>query len=369
MTTTAAPARRASTLGVEEEFLLVDPATCRTAARADAVLARVGALPAGAKAERELLATQVEFASGVCTEPADLHGQLLAGRRALVDAAAAEGVLVVPSGTPVLAGPVPPPTGGDRFTRISDLYRGQVADYQCCGCHVHVGVPDRETAVAVVNHLRPWLPTLLALSVNSPFSAGRDTGFGSWRMVQQARFPGSGVPPRFASAAEHDAAVARLAECGVLVDGNMTFWLARPSPKYPTVEVRTADAAVTAADAVLQAELTRALVDRALDDLAAGREAPRLDDQVLAAAVWSAARYGLDGPGVDPWRGVPVPAADLLRSLVEHVSFTGPVWSAVEGGSGARRQRAAAAGGGPAAVVELLAAACIAGPEPGNPRP
>ncbi|RKT54792.1 carboxylate-amine ligase [Saccharothrix australiensis] len=366
-TAAATPSQSTTTVGVEEEFLLVDATTRQTAARAADVLARTPALPAGAKVDRELLTTQVEFASGVCTDLDELHGQLLAGRRALVAAAGAEGALVVPSGTPVLAGPVPPLAEGDRFTRISALYGGQVADYQCCGCHVHVGVPDRDTAVAVVNHLRPWLPTLLALSVNSPFAAGRDTGFGSWRMVEQARFPGSGVPPRFGSAAEHDAAVARLAECGVLVDEAMTFWLARPSPRYPTVEVRAADAAVTAADAVLQAGLTRALVDAALADLAAGREAPALDDQVLAAAVWSAARHGLGGPGVDPWRGVPVPAADLLRRLVEHVSYDGPVWSVVAGGTGADRQRRAA-DGGPVAVVDALAAACISAPDGGNPR-
>ncbi|WP_433262322.1 carboxylate-amine ligase [Actinosynnema sp. CS-041913] len=367
-----------TTVGVEEEFLLVDSVTRRTVPRAGVVLSRVGELPPGAKVDPELFGTQVEFASGVCTDLDDLRGQLAAGRRALVDAAGAEGALVVPSGTPVLADPAPPLAAGERFRRISDIYGGQVADYQCCGCHVHVGVPDRDTAVAVVNHLRPWLPTLLALSVNSPFAHDRDTGFGSWRMVDQSRFPGSGVPPRFGSADEHDAAVDLLVDCGVLVDAGMTFWLARPSPRYPTVEVRVADTAATVEEAVLQAGLTRALVDRALADLAAGREAPELDDRVLAAAVWSASRYGVDGPGVDPWRGGRVPAVDLARSLVEHVAgalpgalskaLDGALENALAEGSGARRQRRAAVRG-PVAVVDMLARACIAPPGSGNPPP
>ncbi|MBB5958177.1 carboxylate-amine ligase [Saccharothrix tamanrassetensis] len=350
-----------TTVGVEEEFLLVDEATRLTVPRAEAVLKRVAELPPGANTHRELLGTQVEFASGVCEDLAGLHGQLVAGRHALARAAAEEGALLVPSGTPVLSAPAPL-ADGDRFRQIADLYAGQVADYQCCGCHVHVGVPDRETAVAVLNHLRPWLPTLLALSVNSPFSHGRDTGFGSWRMVEQSRFPGSGVPPRFGSAAEYDAAVRRLVDCGVLADAAMTFWLARPSPRYPTVEVRVADTAVTAAEAVFQAGLTRALVDRAVADLAAGREAPEFDQQVLAAAVWTASRYGVDGPGVDPWRGATVPAADLVRRLLDHVGGE----PAAIPPTGAQRQRRAAEGG-PTALVDWLASMCIASADPGNP--
>jgi glutamate---cysteine ligase / carboxylate-amine ligase len=86
-----------------------------------------------------------------------------------------------------------------ELSLITRTYAGIVADYQCCGCHVHVGVPGRETAVAVVNHLAPWLPTPLALSVNSAFEHGRDTGYGSWRMITQSRFPGFGIAPWFAS--------------------------------------------------------------------------------------------------------------------------------------------------------------------------
>jgi carboxylate-amine ligase len=177
------------TVGVEEEFLLADPDTGRTmpaAARVlDAAARRPGAA-ADAALHTELAATQVEAATGRCVSLDELGGQLLHARRQLV--AAAGDLLVVPSGMPVLGGEQAASTG-ERFALITDRYAAVVADYQACGCHVHVGVPDIETAVGVVNRVRPWLPTLLALSANSPVHDGIDTGYASWRMVAQSRAP------------------------------------------------------------------------------------------------------------------------------------------------------------------------------------
>ncbi|GAA0938155.1 glutamate--cysteine ligase [Actinocorallia libanotica] len=355
------------TVGVEEEFLLVDSVSGGTAARASAVLGRLRPADAatGAGFHRELLATQVESATGVCTELDELRRQLTEGRLALAAAARAEGLRLVASGTAVLPCPDPPAAEGSRFTRITDVYAAVVRGYQCCGCHVHVGVPDRETAVAVLNHLAPWLPTLLALSANSPFHQGRDTDYASWRMVEQTRFPGSGITPFFRSAADYDRRIERLVECGALIDENMTFWLARLSPTYPTVEVRAADVGARVDDAVLQAALTRALVDHALAELAEGREAPRLNEQLCAAAVWSAARYGLDGQGVDLRKEHPVPASELVaelfavvRPFLEQNGDLAAVQAALANllaeGNGASRQRAAASGG-LRAVVDALA--------------
>lgn len=359
---------RGLTVGVEEEFLLTDPVTGETTARAGAVLARTRGLPtpSGAQFHLELLGTQVEAASAVCTDLPALGRRLAAARGELAASARQEGALLISSGTAPLPGPLPPASEGERFTRIRDLYAGVVRDYEVSGCHVHVGVPDRDTAVAVVNHLRPWLPTLLAVSANSPYAGGADTGYASWRMLQQARFPGAGLPPWFPSAEDHDRETARLAECGVVVDPAMSFWLARPSPHLPTVEVRAADAVPTAEEAVLQAALTRGLVRTALAELAAGRTASRVpDDQVGAAAVWAAARYGLAGDGVDPVGERRVPAARLAAALLGHVApaleetadldrtrtLLGRVLRA---GTGADHQRRAAAGG-MRAVVEALA--------------
>lgn len=355
-------------LGVEEEFLLVDALSGECVGHAEDVLERAGPhrwRASGGSFHTELLGSQVEAVTGVCHDLAGLRTQLRYGRARLVEAAREGGALLVAAGTPVLGGSPPPAARGERFAAIVSAYGDVVEDYQACGCHVHVGVPDRESAVAVVNHLRPWLPVLVALAANSPFDRGRPTRYAARRMMEMARFPGAGVPPWSASAADYDARVAALVESGALVDGAMTFWLARPSPRWPTVEVRAGDAAATVDEAVLQAALVRGLVAAALAELAAGREAPRVDGQVCAAALWNAARHGLDGAMVDPVSRRAVPAWRLLDGMIaraapalEEAGDLDAVFRLVEGvrraGTGADRQRRAARRGGPRAAVDML---------------
>lgn len=363
------------TVGVEEEFLLADPETWQTVPAADDVLARLPESPTDLGGpgltddevrdpawHGELRASQVEAATGVCTTATALHRQLITGRRGLAEAARAEGLALVASGTPAVPSPAVPLGGDPQYTELDGLYRGLIGDYEGCGCHVHVGVPDREAAVVAVNGLRAWLPTLLALSANSPYERGHDTGYASWRTIQHSRFPTAGIPPRFDDVAEHDALVDRLVTAGALGAQYTTFWLARPSPVLPTVEVRVADTATTPDEALLQALLCRALVDTALVDTAlvgstdAGTAPGDPLDDVLPAAVWSAARYGLGGRGVDPWTGRARPAVELVDELLDHVrpalERSGDADLAdslarhvVTDGSGAQRQRRAAAHG------------------------
>jgi carboxylate-amine ligase len=337
-----------TTFGVEEEFLLVDPATGRTVPAA-AEVGKVAADELGGAVHMELQQTQIELASRPCSTLAELDEVLRYGRDRLAAAAAGCGVWLVASGSPALDGE-PVPSSGDRFAEIAGRYAELMRDYEACGCHVHVAVPDLDTAVAVINHVRPWLPALLALSVNSPFHRGRDTGYGSWRMIEQSRFPGAGVPPWCRDAADYTARVDRLVDSGVLIDASMSFWLVRPSPRWPTVEFRVADTAVDVPAALLQAALARALVVTALTDLAHGREAPPLDDQVLAAAVWSAARYGMAcRTSVTELIGRVAPALSQLGDLAAVRELLGGLLRA---GTGAERQRAA---GDPLDAVRLMA--------------
>jgi carboxylate-amine ligase len=371
------------TIGVEEEFVLVDAATGRGVPDAGPVLAAAGThrwTATGGSFAPELLSSQVEAATGVCGDLGGLGAQLRFGRERLAAAARERGALLLASGMPVVDGPPPPPAPGTRFARVMDAYGDVMENYQACGCHVHIAVPDRDTAVAVVNHLRPWLPVLLALSANSPFDRGRLTAYATRRAVAMARFPGSGVPPWTASAAEWDARVAALVEAGVLVDEAMTFWLARPSPRWPTVEVRAADTAGTATEAVLQAGLVRGLVGAALEDLEAGREAPRADGQLCAAALWNAARHGMSGTLADPVAGRPVPAWRLAEAMADRAGPTladsgdlGAVRALLDvvrrAGTGADRQRRAAARGGPLAAVRMLARQTASRQPPGPEHP
>ncbi|RSD21300.1 carboxylate-amine ligase [Amycolatopsis eburnea] len=362
------------TMGVEEEFLLVNPRTGHASACAERVLARYrhhGPLPDGVRVHRELRLTQIEAASGVCTTADGLRHQLTTARRVLAGAAAAEDCALLATGTPIGPGPAaPPPASDGRYAEIDATYGAVVADYEACGCHVHVGVPDPDTAVAVVNHVGRWLPTLLALSANAPFDHGRDTGYHSWRMVQQARFPGSGVAPHLRDHAEYRRAVETLVDCGALVDPDQTFWLARPSGRFPTVEFRVADTALTVDHALLQALLSRALVRRALADLDRGRVAEPVSPQVAAAAVWAAARHGLTGQLVDVAGQTRRPAWALVEELLTHVRDAldangdlAEVQSLVAvlraEGTGSVQQRAAAGRGSPEAVVGWLTALTV----------
>ncbi|GII85049.1 putative glutamate--cysteine ligase 2 [Sphaerisporangium siamense] len=377
-----------ATLGVEEEFLLVDPCDgvpTLANARVLADLAepvdpagerRAGASGAGnadvesaghtedAEYKAELLASMMESISPVCTSLHQLRARLISGRRRLADAATRAGVRAVATGTPVVPGRAPREVSAkSRYREMRELYGLLVTQQETCGCHVHVGVADRETAVAVANRIRPWLPTLLALSVNSPFCEGVDTGYASWRTVALSRWPATDIPPRFSSAAHYDRVTAMLHAGGALVAAAHPYWLVRPSGRFPTVEIRAADVAATVDEAVLQAALSRALVRTALAD----PEDPPVpdEDQILKAALWAAARYGLAGGGVHPRTGKRVPAMALLEEML---AWIGPALrdlgdeeetvrllaDLTRTGTGADRQRALAAPGLDQAALQVI---------------
>ncbi|MEV6824931.1 YbdK family carboxylate-amine ligase [Amycolatopsis sp. NPDC051102] len=355
------------TIGVEEEFLLVSRGSLLPAGEAAAVLA--GMLPAdlagGSCAARELWDTEVETNTGICSDLAQVRDQLARNRAALRRSARAQGLELVPVGHPPFGTETAPPRRDGHYEWMSDAYAGALADQEICGCHVHVGLGDREAGVAVLNHLAPWLPTLLALSANSPFRRGRDTGFHSWRMMVLGRLPAAGLPPWFSSAAEYDADLDRLRECGLLPSDHGGLRLARLSDHLPTLEVRVADTTVTTGEAVLYAALVRGLVRTALGELDAGREARRCSDTVLGDALWAAARHGLDGPAVDPWSGTPTSphamASRLYRHIEDALAATGDLaevrtllHALLTRGNGAMRQRLAAARRGVPGALDML---------------
>ncbi|SER36366.1 carboxylate-amine ligase [Lentzea xinjiangensis] len=366
------------TMGVEEEFLLVSRGSHLPVGDAAAVVAGVGPadLAGESRAVCELWDTEVEASTGICSDLAQVRDQLTRNRAALRRSARARGVELVPAGHPLLGAETAPPRRDGHYGWMSDTYAGALADQEICGCHVHVGLGDRELGVAVLNHLAPWLPTLLALTANSPFRRGRDTGFHSWRMMVLTRLPSSGIPPWFGSAAEYDADLVRLRECGLLPPGHGGLRLARLSDHLPTVEVRVADTTATIDEVVLYAALVRGLVRAALDELDAGREARRCGDTVLGDALWAAARHGLDGPAVDPWSGMRTSphtmASRLYRHTEDALTATGDLGEVrtllqalLTSGNGAMRQRIAAARHGVPGALDVL----VRGAEEGGTPP
>ncbi|MFL6126952.1 glutamate--cysteine ligase [Actinophytocola sp.] len=305
------------TLGVEEEFLIVDPETGRLMPAARAVVA--AARRFGVDLCPELTPVQVETNTPVCAGMQDVRAHLLAARATTAAAALEVGGCLVASGVPMAEHAEPAFTDEERYRRIGAEFGLLAAEHDVCGCHVHVAVPDRDSAVRVGNHLRLWLPTLLALTANSPIHRGVDTGYASWRSVLCGRWACSGAPPFFASAADYDARVDGLVASGAVLDRAMVYWDVRPSEHLPTVEVRVSDVPATVDGSVLLAVLVRALVMTALEAERADRPAAAVPAEVVRAAYWRAARDGITGQGLDLTTGGLVPAQRLVRDLVRHV--------------------------------------------------
>lgn len=338
------------TLGVEEEFLLVDPESGAPIA----LNREVAALAAEKDVELQLELTrcQVETATEVIDEVGDLRTQVTRLRRVAAEAAERAGARLLAVGLPPTLPHEFPVTDTPRYRDIGERF-GMIAHEQgICGCHVHVAVPDRDAAVAVSNRLRPWLPMLLALTANSAIYRNADTGHASWRSVLWARWPSAGPPPHFDSADEFDAAVQMLIHSGAIRDDGMVYWDVRPSKNFPTVEVRVADVPATVAETVLFAALVRGCVMTALDDERRGEPRLPLAPYALKAAYWKAARDGIDGDGVDLENHVAAPALTLLDGLVErvrpaleaagdHELVTSGLAALATRGNGATRQRRA----------------------------
>ena len=357
------------TLGVEEEYLLLDPDSGFPVPAADEVCRAAGFQAAleSDEVQRELLRAQLEVATPVCETLDEVGGHLLRLRDALGTVAEQAGCRLVATAAA--------PYSGDEPTEITDTprYRGlyqsapQLVDEQLiCGMHVHVGIPDRPTGVAVLNRLRPWLPVLVATSANSPFWRGRDPGFASWRTVVFGRWPVSGPPPAVSDAAEYDRRVRALVTGGAIGDARQIYWQTRLSERYPTVEVRAPDVQLRVEEAVMLAGLIRGLAQTAIWEDRAGEPEPRTLPEIVAAAGWHAARYGLDGSLIGS-AGTPVSAREAARALLRHVTpaldqygdagqLTGLVEQTLREGNGSRRQRRVLAESGAQGLVRYLAA-------------
>ena len=300
---------------MEEEFLLVDPETGEPVAQNTAVAEQ--AEGQGVTLQLELSSCQVETTSSVVTTSGQLSEELSRLRHAAARAAEAVGVRLLALGLPPATPHEFPVTDTERYRRIGAEY-GMIAHEQgICGCHVHVQVPDRAAAIHASNWLRPWLPSLLALSANSALYRNADTGYASWRSILWRRWPAAGPPPFFSSPDDYDRTVRMLVDTGVILDEGMIYWDVRPSANFPTIEVRVADVPATIAETVLLATLIRAAVMTALEER---DQIPRLAPAALRAAYWKAAHDGLSGNALDLVHGRgAVTAREQLGALVRRV--------------------------------------------------
>ncbi|WP_078628028.1 carboxylate-amine ligase [Streptomyces sp. NRRL F-2664] len=309
------------TMGVEEEFLLVDRRTRAPVGRGARVIeAASGRL--GPLVQPEFFTAQVEACTSPTSSTAVLRAELAWLRAELVRAAQSQDCLLVATGTAV----VPPEqrlaiTPNERYQRMEVRFASAVGSYDqaVCGCHVHIGVSSRAEALDLANRMRPWLPTLQALSANSPFDRGRDSGHASWRSVEHARWPTVGPAP-FLDEASYERIAHDLVQCGALLDRRMIYWYARPSEHVPTLEIRVADVNARLDTVVLLAALVRGLAGALLPERQEGRPPPFPECGRLREAHRRAAVYGLGGDALDPVGGARVPVWDMVGRLRERAA-------------------------------------------------
>jgi glutamate---cysteine ligase / carboxylate-amine ligase len=347
---TEVSARSELTLGVEEEWHIVDRQTRELIARAPEVLDKLDPRRYSAELHRSV----VESNTDVCHGLDELREDILRLRREAGTVAEGLGLGLAASGTVPLIdldGLAVTPTS--RYRRMLDDYQILAREQLICGAQVHVGIADRDVAVAVAQRVAPALPVLLALSASSPFWMGKDNGYASVRSLVWMRWPTAGHSGLVESAADHDALVADLIASGTISDPKMIYFDVRPSAHVPTVELRVPDACPDVDTVVLIAGLFRALVLRERDAHLAGVPMTVLRPPVHRAAMWRAARSGLEGDLLDlPRSPRPVPAAVAVERLISELrpqlEATGDfeqmsdlAHRAISRGSSAARQRRA----------------------------
>ncbi|MET9113429.1 glutamate--cysteine ligase [Streptomyces longwoodensis] len=327
------------TVGVEEELLLVDPDSGDPRAMSAAVLARAaraagdqeenGAEGNGSDSgeaagdaddvfEKELHEQMLEFATQPQSSMAELAAEIVRCRAEASRLARETGCEVAALASSPL--PVQPSVGmGRRYRWMEEQYGIATREQMVCGCHVHVSVDSDEEGVAVVDRIRPWLSVLTALSANSPFWQGKETGYQSYRSRVWQRWPSAGPTELFGTPERYHRRVADMVATGTILDDGMIYFDARLSPRYPTVEVRVSDVCLEPGTPVLIAALVRGLVETAAREWRAGREPVDHSVSLLRLAGWQAARSGLTGELLHPATMRRAPVKTVVRALLDHV--------------------------------------------------
>lgn len=309
------------TYGVEEEFFLFDLETRNLASGVPAGFLRRCRAELGERVGEELLQPQIELATEVLRSATQARASLPELRSRLAQIAAHYGLGVFAAGThPFGDWQEQRATAKPRYARLIDDFQIVGRRNLFCGLHVHVGIPAGHDRVEVMNRLMPWVPMLLALSTSSPFWKGRRTGMLSYRQTAYDEWPRSGIPDAFENEFEYDAFVRLLASCGALDDGSYLWWAVRPSVRYPTLELRIADACTRSDDALAIAAAFRCLVRAHLRQPDLGTDRSTLRRRVIEENRWRAKRYGTDAEFIDASAGTAIGFVSALEELLALVA-------------------------------------------------
>jgi glutamate---cysteine ligase / carboxylate-amine ligase len=310
------------TLGVEEEYMLLDPTTFDLVQHVDTVLT---AVQEGEFVERigpELMQSVLEISTPVCHSAADVDTELRRLRTYVTDIARGEGLRVGSAGThPFSLFERQRITARDRYRNLVDQLQYVARRELIFGLHIHCAVDDADKAIAIIGALLVHLPELLALSANSPFWRGEVTGLASSRQMVFAAFPRSGPPPRFRDYSDYAEVVGQLEKTGCIADYTHIWWDIRPHARFGTIEMRVMDAITRVEDTVALAAYVQALVKYYSERYEKEGELASYHRILTTENKWLAARYGLEAPVMDLWTGRRnrVPVAQLIRRTLREI--------------------------------------------------
>ena len=311
------------TLGVEEEYQLLDGRTLDLVQHIETMLDAVSGHELEERINAELMQSVIEITTPVCRTIADVSRALLELRGYVTEVAHSKGLRVGSAGThPFSLFERQRITAKDRYRALIDQMQYIARRELIFGMHVHVAVDDPEKAIKVVNGLLPQLGPLLALSASSPFWRGEPTGLASSRQMVFSAFPRSGPPPRFRDYADYAEVVGQLERSGCIPDYTSIWWDIRLHPRLGTVEIRICDAVTRVEDAVAIAAYCQALVKHLSERYDAGEEIPSYHRILTSENKWLAARYGLEAPVMDLGSGRRnrIPVARLVRRTLAEIA-------------------------------------------------
>lgn len=334
------------TLGIEEEYQIVDPGTWELAPLGSELIEEdPGEL------KPEFMQCQVEVGTPVCADVGEARREILRLRRRVAELAESRGLRMVAASThPFSTWQEQQVTSADRYRKLEADLADVARRLLIFGMHVHIGIEDKDLRIDVLRQLRYFLPHLLALSTSSPFWHGRETGLRSYRSVIFGNMPRSGIPPGLESWSEYEGFLQTLIRTGCIDEGTKIWWDARPHAKFPTVEVRIFDICSRVDEVIALAALLQALVAKLILLRRQNRTWRVYRHHLVIENKWRAVRYGLDGKLLDLGQRREIPTRDLIEEILELVDdVLDPLGSRedvekirtiLEGGSSADRQLA-----------------------------
>lgn len=313
--------RPAFTIGIEEEYLVVDRKTRDLIKNPPSAMWDSLREVLGPQVTPEFLKAQIEVGTKVCTKLAEAREDLAALRRDLSGVVADYGAAIITSSThPFANWSEQETTEQPRYLRLAADYQQVARQLVICGMHIHVGIEDTHLRIDLMNQARYMLPHLLALSTSSPFWAGTDTGLLAYRLVIFKNLPRTGVPEEFTSWGEYERMVAVLVEAGLIEDATKLWWDIRPSARYPTLEMRVSDVCTRLDDAMTIAALYQCLLGYLFRLRRKNQRWRAYSPLLISENMWRAQRYGTEGSLVDFGRGELVPYSELIEEFIEVVT-------------------------------------------------